>query len=167
MGKCIQIDVRRDSRKHRFLRALPHGRPGFAHVDFSVFLLIFEVFWHRNGFEFALNSHIDFDTDFRAFGMPFSCLLALFWQALGVIWGSWGGSRGRQRGSQKRLKWSLGARVAPGGFGDLILEDFGSLWDPPGRLFQQIFDRFQRIYVFFRLLSIDLGISNVFERGIL
>ena len=78
MGKCIQIDVRRDSRKHRFLRALPHGRPGFAHVNFSGFLLIIEVFWHRNGFEFSLNSHIDFDSDFGAFGKPFSCFLALF-----------------------------------------------------------------------------------------
>ena len=148
MGKCIQIDVRRDSRKHRFLRALPHGRPGFAHVDFSIFSFIFEVFWHRNGFEFSLNSHIDFDSDFGAFGMPFSYLL----QPLGGIWGSWGGSRGRQRGSQKRLKWSLGARVAPGGFGDLILKDFGSLWEPPGTLFGEMFERFPWIFHYFFVL---------------
>ena len=36
-----QIDVRRDSRKHRFLRALPHGIPGFAGFDFNVFFVIF------------------------------------------------------------------------------------------------------------------------------
>ena len=152
MGKCIQIDVRRDSRKHRFLRALPHGRPGFAHVDFYLFLMIFEVFWHRNGFEFSLNSHIDFDSDFGAFGTPFSCLLALFWQPLGAIWGSWGRSRGRQRDSQKRLKWSLGARVAPGGFGDLIFKDLGSLWDPPGTLFGEILERFPWIFLCFSML---------------
>ena len=43
MENRVQVDVRRDSRKHRFLRALPHGRPGFAHVDFSGFLLIFNT----------------------------------------------------------------------------------------------------------------------------
>ena len=60
-----------------------------------------------------------------------------------------GASRGGQRGSQKRLKWSLGARIAPGGFGDLILEDFGSLWDRPGTLFGRIIMRFPLIFQLF------------------
>ena len=89
-----------------------------------------------------------FWTIWAAFWLLFSSILAACGNHLGVL----GEPSGRQRGSQKRVKWGLGARVAPGGFGDSILEDFGSLLDSPGALFGEILERFPWIFRGFPML---------------
>ena len=87
----------------------------------------FDRFWHHNCIRNDDNFGINFDSDFSSIWdiclVPFGFILAAFGSHLGVL----GGSRARQRGSQKRVKWGLGARVAPGGFEDPILEDFGEI----------------------------------------
>ena len=81
--------------------------------------------------------HIDFDSDFGAFGARLGSILAGFGSHLGVL----GAPRGRQRESQKRPKWGLSARVAPGGFGDPILEDLGASGTLLGSI-SRLFGRF-------------------------
>ena len=45
------IDVRRDPRKHRVLRALPHENSGFGVSDFYDFLLFLMLFGMENSAE--------------------------------------------------------------------------------------------------------------------